>query len=181
MSLTDTFKNTLSALTEGGLNRYRLDIPSCTASVDVEEFSGQEFMSELYHYTILFTSSDQKISAAQLLTRPATLTMGTGPLMGLTGQKVVHGVVTHFKRISGSRDQATYQIIIEPFLSLLGNQFRTHRFFVNKSVPEVVKQVLKEHGLHDCESEFWLRKKKRRAAKPTASGCSRRWMNCPVD
>jgi len=181
MSLTDTLNNTLSALTEGGLNRYRLDIPSCTTSLDVEEFSGQEFMSELYHYTILFTSSDQNISAAQLLTRPATLTMGTGPLMGLTGQKVVHGVVTHFKRISGSRDQATYQIIIEPFLSLLGNQFRTHRFFVNKSVPEVVKQVLKEHGLHDCESEFWLRKKKRRAAKPTASGCSRRWMNCPVD
>ncbi|SUX65493.1 Uncharacterised protein [Citrobacter braakii] len=26
MSLTDTFKNTLSALTEDGLNRYRLDI-----------------------------------------------------------------------------------------------------------------------------------------------------------
>ncbi|GAA0469587.1 hypothetical protein GCM10009413_01950 [Tatumella punctata] len=33
MSLTDTFNNTLSALTEGGLNRYRLDIPSCTASL----------------------------------------------------------------------------------------------------------------------------------------------------
>jgi type VI secretion system secreted protein VgrG len=92
----------------------------------VEEFNGKEFMSELYHYDIIFTSSDQNISSAQLLTKPATLTMGTGPLMGLTGQKVVHGVVTHFKRISGSRDQATYQIIIEPFLSLLRKQFRTH-------------------------------------------------------
>jgi type VI secretion system secreted protein VgrG len=48
MSLTDTLKNTLSALTEGGLNRYRLDIPSCTALLDVETFSGKEFMSELY-------------------------------------------------------------------------------------------------------------------------------------
>lgn len=157
MSLTDTLNNTLSALTEGGLNRYRLDIPSCTASLDVEEFSGQEFMSELYHYTILFTSSDQNISAAQLLTRPATLTMGTGPLMGLTGQKVVHGVVTHFKRIRGSRDQATYQIIIEPFLSLLRRQFRTHRFFVNKSVPEVVTEVLQDHGLKGWEFEFTLK------------------------
>lgn len=157
MSLTDTLNNTLSALTEGGLNRYRLDIPSCTASLDVEEFSGQEFMSELYHYTILFTSSDQNISAAQLLTRPATLTMGTGPLMGLTGQKVVHGLVTHFKRIRGSRDQATYQIIIEPFLSLLRRQFRTHRFFINKSVPEVVTEVLQEHGLKGWEFEFTLK------------------------
>ena len=157
MSLTDTQKNTLSALTEDGLNRYRLDIPSCTAALDVETFSGKEFMSELYYYQIVFTSSDQNINSAQLLTKPATLTMGTGPLMGLTGQKVVHGVVTHFKRISGSRDQATYQIIIEPFLSLLSNQFRTHRFFVNKSVPEVVAEVLQEHGLKGWEYEFTLK------------------------
>jgi type VI secretion system secreted protein VgrG len=157
MSLTDTLKNTLSALTEGGLNRYRLDIPSCTALLDVETFSGKEFMSELYYYQVIFTSSDQNISSAQLMTKPATLTMGTGPLMGMTGQKVVHGVVTHFKRISGSRDQATYQIIIEPFLSLLRNQFRTHRFFVNKSVPEVVAEVLQEHGLKGWEYEFTLK------------------------
>ncbi len=114
-------------------------------------------MSELYYYQVIFTSSDQNISSAQLLTKPATLTMGTGPLMGLTGQKVVHGVVTHFKRISGSRDQATYQIIIEPFLSLLRKQFRTHRFFVNKSVPEVVTEVLQEHGLKGWEYEFTLK------------------------
>lgn len=157
MSLTDTLKNTLSVLTEGGLNRYRLDIPSCTADIDVENFSGKEFMSELYYYQIVFTSSEQNINSTQLLTKPATLTMGTGPLMGLTGQKVVHGVVTNFKRISGSRDQATYQIIIEPFLSLLRKQFRTHRFFVNKSVPEVVTEVLQEHGLKDWEYEFTLK------------------------
>ena len=157
MSLTDKLKNTLSALTEGGLNRYRLDIPSCTASLDVEEFSGKEFMSDLYHYTIMFTSSDLNIDATQLLSKPATLTMGTGQLMGLTGQKMIHGVVTHFKRIRGSRDQATYQVIIEPFLALLGNQFRTHRFFVDQSVPDVVKQVLQEHGLKDWEYEFSLK------------------------
>ncbi|MGV3346142.1 type VI secretion system Vgr family protein [Enterobacteriaceae bacterium LUAb1] len=157
MNLIDTLQSPLSALTEGGLNRYRLDIPSCTAWLDVEEFSGQESMSELYHYRVHFTSSDQNISSSQLLTKPATLTMGTGPLMGLTGQKIVHGVVTHFKRISGSRDQASYQIMLEPFLSLLRKQFRTHRFFVNKSVPEVVTEVLQEHGLKGWEYEFTLK------------------------
>lgn len=157
MSLTDTLKNTLPALTESGLNRYRLDIPSCTSLLDVEEFSGKEFMSALYYYTVLFTSSDKDITAAQLLSKPASLTMGTGALMGLSGQKVIHGVVTHFKRINGSADQVTYQIIIEPFLSLLNKQFRTHRFFVDKSVPDVVKQVLQEHGLKDWEYEFSLK------------------------
>lgn len=157
MSLTDTLNNALSALTEGGLNRYRLDIPSCTASPDVEAFRGEECMSGLYQYTVLFTSSDLNISASQLLSKPATLTMGTGPLTGLSGQKVVHGVVTDFSRVSGSRDQATYRIIIEPFLSLLGRQYRTHRFFVNKSVPEVVTEVLQEHGLKGWEYEFTLK------------------------
>ncbi|ELY4677545.1 type VI secretion system tip protein VgrG [Cronobacter turicensis] len=157
MSQTDTLQNTLSALMEGGLNRYRLDIPSCPSLLDVEDFSGFEAMSQLYHYDIRFTSSDLNIDATQLLSKPATLTMGAGPLTGLAEQKVVHGVVTHFNRISGSRDQATYQIIIEPFLALLGNQFRTHRFFVNKSVPEVVTEVLQEHGLQGWEYEFMLR------------------------
>lgn len=86
MSLTETLNNALSALTEGGLNRYRLDIPSCTASLDVEAFSGEECMSGLYQYTVLFTSSDLNISTSQLLSKPATLTMGTGPLMTLTGR-----------------------------------------------------------------------------------------------
>ncbi|EOC1319470.1 type VI secretion system tip protein VgrG [Cronobacter turicensis] len=157
MSQTDTLKNTLYALTGSGLNRYRLDIPSCPSLLDVEDFSGFEAMSQLYHYDIRFTSSDLNIDATQLLSKPATLTMGAGPLTGLAEQKVVHGVVTHFNRISGSRDQATYQIIIEPFLALLGNQFRTHRFFVNKSVPEVVTEVLQEHGLKGWEYEFTLR------------------------
>ncbi|EOC0542257.1 hypothetical protein ACI01F_004142, partial [Cronobacter sakazakii] len=50
MSRTDTLKNTLAALTGSRLNRYRLDIPSCPSLLDVEDFSGVEAMSQLYHY-----------------------------------------------------------------------------------------------------------------------------------
>lgn len=77
MNLPGMIKNTLSAMTENGLNRYRLTIPSCPSLLDVEEFSGKEFLSELYHYTILFTSSDLNIDARQILNKSATLTMGT--------------------------------------------------------------------------------------------------------
>ncbi len=34
--------DTSSIITGTTLNRYQLDIPSCTASLDVEEFSGQK-------------------------------------------------------------------------------------------------------------------------------------------
>lgn len=149
--------DTSSIITGTTLNRYQLDIPSCTASLDVEEFSGEEKLSETYLWTIYFTSTDKNIDASQLLSKPATLTMGGGILQSLTECKRVHDVVTHFERISGSADQAEYMITLEPFLSLLDKQFRTHRFFVNKSVPEVVEQVLQEHHLHDWEYEFNLK------------------------
>lgn len=153
MSLTDT----LSSLIQTPLNRYQLDIPSCAVNIDVEGFSGSEAMSALYRYTINFTSADKNIDARQMLSKPATLTMGAGNLFSLTARKVVHGVVTHFERTGGSADEAQYCIVLEPFLALLGNQFRTHRFFVNKSVPEVVAEVLTEHGLKGWEYEFTLK------------------------
>ncbi|MFS7494995.1 type VI secretion system Vgr family protein [Klebsiella pneumoniae] len=149
--------DTFSMITGTTLNRYQLDIPSCTASLDVEEFSGAEKLSELYYYTITFTSAEKNIDAAQLLSKPAMLTMGGGALQQLADCKRVHGVVTAFRRISSSEDQSKYQITLEPFLSLLDKQFRSHRFFVNKSVPEVVEQVLQEHHLHDWEYEFNLK------------------------
>ncbi|WNY85139.1 type VI secretion system tip protein VgrG (plasmid) [Cronobacter dublinensis] len=153
MSLTDT----LTRITNTTLNRYHLDIPSCTAPLDVEEFSGREALSELYDYQIIFTSPDTDIQAGQLISKPATLTMGGGLLECLAECRRVHGVVTTFERISCSADQATYLIHLAPFLALLDKPFRTHRFFVNQSVPGVVEQILREHHLHDWEYEFILR------------------------
>jgi type VI secretion system secreted protein VgrG len=149
--------NLLSGLTGSTLNRYSLNIPSCSYSLDVEDFNGLEQISILYHYTIKFTSLNPDLTAEILLNKPATLSMGMGDLLNPVTGKVVHGVITHFRRISGSRDQVKYEIILEPYLALLDRQFRTHRFFVNKSVPEVVEQILQEHGLKDWEYEFTLK------------------------
>lgn len=157
MSLTDMLQNSLSGLANTTLNRYQLNIPSCHSSLDVEDFCGTESLSQLYRYDISFTSIDKNIDANQILSKPTTLTMGGGMLAMLSVQKIVHGVVTHFERINSSADQAEYMITLEPFLALLRNQFRTHRFFVNKSVPEVVAEVLQEHGLKDWEYEFILK------------------------
>ncbi|MFP2364461.1 type VI secretion system Vgr family protein [Enterobacter ludwigii] len=150
--MEDIFK-----MTEGILNRYKLDIPSCPYPLDVERFDGLEQMSALYHYTIRFTSSHPDITAEMMLSKTVTLSMGVGELFNSMVGKIVHGVVTNFRRLTGSRDQVTYEIILEPFISLLDKQFRTHRFFVNKSVPEVVEQILGEHGLKGWEYEFKLK------------------------
>jgi len=155
MTLKDSLQNALA--TPGTLNRYRLDIPSCTWPLDVEEFSGMEGMSRIYAYDIIFTSTNRQLDASEFLRKPATLTIGAGLLEVLPEQKKVHGVITDFRRISGSADQTLYRITLKPFISLLDRQFRSHRFFVNKSVPDVVELILQEHGLHGWEYEFNLK------------------------
>ncbi|WLI76906.1 type VI secretion system tip protein VgrG [Kosakonia sp. H02] len=160
MSLTDTLKNALT----GVLNRYTLTVADSGVVADVEDFKGHEGLSELYHYTIRFTSSDPDIQPRQVLRKGATFTMRTlpdtlaGALQPSATMKTVHGTVTAFRRLSGSRDQVTYEIVLQPFLALLQRQYRSHRFFVNKSVPDVVAQILTEHGLKGWESEFSLQK-----------------------
>ena len=138
------------------LNRYSLTIPSCPHKLDVERFEGLEQLSVRYHYSVLFTCSASELTAGMFLNQSALLTMKGGELLHALPVKFVHGVVTHFRRLTGSRDQVSYEIIIEPYLSLLDKQFRTHRFFINKSVPEVVGEILQEHALHGWEYEFTL-------------------------
>lgn len=160
MNLTDTLKNAFS----GVLNRYALSLTGSELSLDVEDFEGHEGLSELYTYTIRFTSPDHDIQPQQVLRKSSTFIMRTlpdtlpGELQPPVTVKTVHGIITSFRRITGSRDQVSYEVVLQPFLALLDRQFRTHRFFVNKTVPEVVEQILTEHGLKGWEFEFRLKK-----------------------
>lgn len=144
------------ATPEASLNRYSLTISSCPYKLDVERFEGLEQLSVRYHYSIYFTCTSPKLTADMFLNQPVLLTMKGGELLSARPVKFVHGVVTHFRRLAGSRDQVSHEIIVEPYLSLLDKQFRTHRFFVNKSVPEVVGEILQEHALRGWEYEFTL-------------------------
>ncbi|WP_407209702.1 type VI secretion system Vgr family protein [Citrobacter portucalensis] len=156
MGMGESLGGGISFISENTLNRYQLYIPSCKSVLDVISFNGTEEMSSLYRYVVHFSSQDKDIAAESILRKSTTLTMGMGKLSELTARKMVHGIVTSFHRISGSKDQTIYQIIIEPFVALLKNQFRTHRFFINMSVPEVVTKILQEHGLKDWEYNFDL-------------------------
>ncbi|QMD26734.1 type VI secretion system tip protein VgrG [Citrobacter freundii] len=144
------------ATPEASLNRYSLTISSCPYELDVERFEGLEQLSVLYHYSVRFTCGTSELTADMFLNQPVLLTMKGGELLSARPVKFVHGVVTHFRRLAGSRDQVSHEIIVEPYLSLLDKQFRTHRFFVNKSVPEVVGEILQEHALRGWEYEFTL-------------------------
>lgn len=158
MSIIEIVKNP-----PAGQNRYHLNVQGCDLLFDVEHFTGREAISEPYHYQITLTCRAQDLQSQQLLRRSATLSF-TPPINSITDlatqepiTKQVHGVITQFRRLSGSVDEARYQLVIEPVFALLQHQIRSHRFFLNQSVPDVVSQILREHNFKDWEFEFILK------------------------
>lgn len=145
------------------LNRFHLEIPDCLFQMDVEEFDAQEGLSEIYRYTIRFTSDESNIPPQEMLRKHIWLYMYDMPgardkMLRLKTRKTVHGIVTGFRRLQSSVDQVLYEVEIKPIIALLDKNFRTHRFFVNKSVTEVVSQILAEHGMESWQYQFSLRR-----------------------
>jgi hypothetical protein len=73
----------------------------------------------------------------------------------MRGGKSVHGMVTRLEWLSTSKDQSHYRLTLSSRLALLGYT-RQCAVYQNQSVPEVVEQVLRKHGLEGPDFEFRL-------------------------
>jgi Rhs element Vgr protein len=145
-------------------SRHTLVVRGLEATLDVLAFDGEEQLSQPFKYRIEFTSSNHDIIASDMLRREADFSLHSAPhdlppVMPWDAGKVIpplrtlHGVVTGFKRLSGSNDEARYEITLQPRLALLerGRQFRIYQ---HQSVPEIVESILRSR--HDFEGQDFL-------------------------
>ncbi|HCM9299962.1 TPA: type VI secretion system tip protein VgrG [Enterobacter hormaechei subsp. xiangfangensis] len=130
-----------------GQTRYFLDINDSPVKPDVLRFRGREALSEPFRWDIEFTSGQANIPPEQVLMKYASFRMRSG--------KNVHGIVTRLEWLSTSKDQSHYRLTLSSRLALLGYT-RQCAVFQNQSVPEVVEQVLRRHGLEGPDFEFRL-------------------------
>ncbi|MDX7477331.1 type VI secretion system Vgr family protein [Enterobacter roggenkampii] len=130
-----------------GQTRYFLDINDSSVKPDVLRFRGREALSEPFRWDIEFTCLQAHIPPEQVLMKYATFRMRSG--------KNVHGRVTRLEWLSTSKDQSRYRLTLSSRLALLGYT-RQCAVFQNQSVPEVVEQVLRQHGLEGPDFEFRL-------------------------
>ncbi|EEC8144535.1 type VI secretion system Vgr family protein, partial [Escherichia coli] len=114
---------------------------------DVLRFRGREALSEPFRWDIGFTSRNANIPPEEVLMKYASLRMRNG--------KNVHGIVTRLEWLSTSKDQSHYRLTLSSRLALL-EYTRQCAVFQNQSVPEVVEQVLRKHGLEGADFEFRL-------------------------
>ncbi|WP_281988864.1 type VI secretion system Vgr family protein [Escherichia coli] len=130
-----------------GQTRYFLEINGSAVKPDVLRFRGREALSEPFRWDIGFTSRNVNIPPEEVLMKYASLRMRNG--------KNVHGIVTRLEWLSTSKDQSHYRLTLSSRLALLEHT-RQCAVFQNQSVPEVVEQVLRKHGLEGADFEFRL-------------------------
>ena len=130
-----------------GQSRYALDISNSLVKPDVLRFRGRVALSEPFRWDIELTIPQANLSPEQVLMKYASFRMRSG--------KVVHGIITRLEWLSTTADQSHYRLTLGSRLALLEHT-RQCRLFQNQSVPEVVEQVLRGHGLEGPDFEFRL-------------------------
>ena len=139
-----------------GLSRYRVDVHDCPHFLDVLRFRASETLSQPWRYDVTVTCA-ASIASQELMLKPATFTFQTPLFNGTPAVPVrkVYGVVNAFRRISVSGDEITYALRIVPRIALMTHTQRSE-VYLNQSVPEVVEQLLRSHGLEGADFEFRL-------------------------
>ena len=139
-----------------GLSRYRVDVHECPHFLDVLRFRASETLSQPWRYDVTFTCA-ANITGSELMLKPASFTFQTPLYEGTPAVPVrtVYGVVDDFRRISVSGDERTYALRLVPRIALMQHTERC-AVYLSQSVPEVVEQILRSHGLEGADFEFRL-------------------------
>ncbi|GEM_PF-19476 len=149
-------------------SRHTLEVRDLEPSIDVLAFDGDEALSQPFKYRIEFTSLAQDIAPEQVLGRDASFSLhpppSPMPAFAFSGMpalpavalRTLYGVITGFRRLASSRDEAVYEVTLEPRLALLGRG-KQQRIHLHRSVPEIVEAVLRSrHGWRGQDFHFDL-------------------------
>ncbi len=128
--------------------------------VDVLTFTGHEQLSSPFRYDIQFTSSDKAIAPESVLMQDGAFSLTAPPVQGMpvqTALRTLHGVITGFKHLSSSQDEARYEVRLEPRMALL-TRSRQNAIYQNQTVPQIVEKILRErHQMRGQDFVFNLK------------------------
>ena len=149
-------------------NRYQLAInglPS-TTTLSVLSISGREDLNQPWRYEINFTCTDKQIPVDAILRQSASLTFQTphiaeqltkiSSLEKPQPPRTLYGVITEFSLLSINKDEAHYQVVLQPRLALFAND-QYCAIYQNQSVVSVVEAVLRQHGFTGVDYRLELK------------------------
>lgn len=139
---------------------HKLKIRGLKSPVDVLTFTGHEQLSSPFRYDIEFTSTDKAIAPESVLMQDGAFSLTAPPVQGMpvqTALRTLHGVITGFKHLSSSQDEARYEVRLEPRMALLARS-RQNAIYQNLTVPQIVEKILRErHQMRGQDFVFNLK------------------------
>ncbi|EOM2284013.1 type VI secretion system Vgr family protein [Escherichia coli] len=139
---------------------HKLKIRGLKSPVDVLTFTGHEQLSSPFRYDIEFTSTNKAITPESVLMQDGAFSLTAPPVQGMpvqTALRTLHGVITSFKHLSSSQDEARYEVRLEPRMALL-TRSRQNAIYQNQTVPQIVEKILRErHQMRGQDFVFNLK------------------------
>ncbi|MGH7450681.1 MAG: type VI secretion system tip protein TssI/VgrG, partial [bacterium] len=132
--------------------RYFFETSALAAeALQVVDFVGQDDISQNFRFDLNLVSNDAEIEFADVINKPATLTMmrGDEPVK-------IHGLIADFQQGGRTADWVAYRATLVPRLWLLALNYQS-RVFQNMKVEEIITQILKDAGFASDDFRFSLK------------------------
>lgn len=128
---------------------FRLEIAGQPQPFVVVAFTGCESVSQPFAFQLDLQFDEPRLDIASLMFRSAYLSFGGAG----TG---IHGQIHDLTPLSDDAVPALWRLCLGPKLACLAQRCN-QRIFSGLSVPQILAQVLKEHGIDDRNCRFELR------------------------
>ncbi len=120
---------------------FSIEITELKKQFRVSSFSGNEGLSQLFGFQVYLQSQDDEIKADDMVGKSAVLTIKNGP-----ETRRICGIFSRFWWIAEVDGNTIFYADLVPALWSLTQRFDC-RIFQNKTVPEIVAEVVREAGI----------------------------------
>jgi len=125
---------------------FSLTIEGFSDDLQVHAFKGRETISQPFELDVQLVSERPSLDLEALLHKPAFLQLapdGHG----------IHGQIYRVAQGDAGKRLTHYAVTLRPRLSYLAHRVN-QRIFQNLCVPDIIAQVLKEHGIQSNAYDF---------------------------
>ena len=107
--------------------------------------TGYERMGHLFEFRVRLLSDSPDVSAKTLLGTDMTVEVDLTTKLNGGGKRYLSGMVTSFALVGRDGDSYAYEAMLRPWL-WLATRRTDFKIFQNKTVPDIVKEVLAPYG-----------------------------------
>jgi type VI secretion system secreted protein VgrG len=115
----------------------------------VEHFGGSESLGNPFSYEVVLLSQSADFDISSLVGDTITVTVALSD--GNT--RYFNGYVTRMTLVDIFDTHTRYQIRVEPWVYMLSSRINS-RIFQNKSIPDIAKELFRDHGFSDFEDQL---------------------------